>query len=341
MSRALAGCASLCALIAGCSDAAPEPTASMLSPILGGEVSGAEDNAVVRIISRQSPPYSDVACNGTLIAPNVLVTSLHCVSVFNVIGKLACRPDGSLMPPDTGEGWIGETLDPARIEVTFGLDVPSSPAAFGLRVFGSGTVQACIDDIAFVVLDRALPTRGFPVRDQRPIVQGELMTLIGFGWSDVPDRLRGRRHQVPVIAVGPDDTSEALGIALPRSFLVGDGPCEGDGGGAALSEETGALTGIMALNFGGNCQVPGTRHSITKLAPYMRLLESAFAFAGETPVRESASARAAAPHNASGCALKTAAPGDESRSAWVGVASALALAFTRRRLGRTRGGGAR
>jgi hypothetical protein len=314
------------ALAVACADAPDFPIASSGEAVSGGEVSGAADDFVVRVASRQPEPYDGIVCSGTLLAPNLLLTALHCVAVFDAWSGFTCLSDGSLAHGSAG-GWIGETLAPADIEVSVGTALPLAVAARGASVFGSGSTVVCVDDIALVVLDTDLPVPGVPVRLERPVVEGERMTVIGYGLNDGRDVLRARRSGVPVLDVGPDDTSSGPGTAAPRTFIVGDGPCSGDNGGPSLSDETGAVTGVFAFGFSGDCTQPGTRGSFTKLAPFQSLLERAFQAAGRDPEVEGEELAAAAPMGSdTSCSVGRAGGGQAPLplSLWVVVGVLLA-----------------
>jgi hypothetical protein len=308
--RAFLGSALLGAFAAACGDAggmADGNATSRSEAVFGGELSGPEDDAVVRVVARQPKPYYPMSCTGTLLAPNLLVTALHCVAVFDALGRFECRSNGSL-EPSLGGGWIGEPVEPELIDVYFGPTLPPVAAAHGLSVFGVSSTSVCLDDIAFVVLDTALPSRGLPVRIEPRVQKGETMTVIGYGLNETPEVDRARRSGVPVLDVGPDDTSTGLGTAAPRTFILGDGGCVGDNGAPALSDETGAVTGVFAFPIGGECtEQSGARGWFTQLAPYTRLLESAFELAGAEP-RTDAQASAAPATRSSGCALGAPAP---------------------------------
>lgn len=320
-------CAALGALAAACAGA-PETNATdrLGQAVSGGEISGPEDDFVVSIIGRQPKPYDDDACTGTLLAPNLIVTALHCVAVFDGMAPFSCLSDGSLAPSSTG-GWIGETLPPEHIEVYFGNTVPLTLAAHGALVLGTGSALVCVDDVAFVVLDTALPLAGVAVRNERPVVTGERMTIIGYGANDFVDLPRARRSGVPVLGVGPDDTSGGVRSVAPRTFVVGDGPCR-DFGAPALSDETGAVTGVFAFDFFGDCTVPGTRGSFMQLSPYAALVRRAFDAAGAMPKLETPLQSSASPRSEGSCSFD-AGEGDPASAA--SVCSALGVLLARRR----------
>ncbi len=293
--------------------------------VVGGEISGPEDDFVVEIRADEPDPYDDVVCSGTLVAPNLLLTALHCVSVFDS-QAYGCRPDGSATP--SGAGWVGEPLDPANVGVYFGTQVPfTAAAAHGTEILGTHSTFACVDDVAFVVLDTALPAGGVALRNERPVVKGESLTVIGYGQNEFPETARARRSGVSVVEVGPDDTSEGLGNLPPRTFVVDDGPCAGDVGAPALSEATGAVVGVFRQPLPGDCREPGAHGAFVEVAPLTELAARAFEAAGAEPRRETSAPKP--PPRRPGCALATAV-GDPMRAA-PALAGLALLLFLRRR----------
>ncbi|HEY3500203.1 MAG TPA: trypsin-like serine protease [Polyangiaceae bacterium] len=315
-------------LAASCAGVPESSLSSHGEAVSGGEISGAVDDFVVRLRVDQPDPYEDVSCSGVLLAPNLVLTALHCVAVYDGPDEFWCRPDGSLGPGPTG-GWIGETVDPGGIDVIFGTELASGVAARGTSVLGSGSTVVCVDDLAFVVLDTALPVGKIPVRLEQPVVRGERMTVIGYGQNDWRDTPRARRSDIAVLDVGPDDTADGAGTIAPRTFVLDGGPCDGDSGGPALSDESGAVAGVFSYNFAGDCTQPGTRASFAKLAPLASLLERAFEAAGQTPRIEGREEAPVAPaRSRSGCTLG-AGERDPARVGLMG--GALAVLLVRRR----------
>lgn len=316
------------ALAASCTGA-PEGGggASVSLAVAGGEISGPADDFVVQIRSDQPEPYDDATCSGTLVAPNLVLTALHCVTVFDTNAAYGCEPDGSATP--SGAGWIGEPLDPASVEVYFGTELPLTVSAHGSAILGSHATFACVDDIAFVVLDTALPAGGVALRNERAVVRGESLTVIGYGVNDLEgDVARTRRSGVTVLDVGPDDTSDGTGNLPARNFIVGDGPTTGDNGGPALSDETGAVIGVFRQSIRGTGVRSGSHGAFVELMPLMSLAGRAFEAAGAKLRLETAPSPERRP--APSCALTPA------RSAPTSAAPALAvlglLLFRRRRV---------
>lgn len=291
MTRRVRSAGLLCGAFAAACAGSPEDgaPARVALAVAGGEISGAADDFVVALKAHQPEPYDDGGCSGTLVAPNLVLTALHCVSVFDTQAAYGCEPDGSATP--SGAGWIGEPLDPANIDVYFGTELPLTVSAHASEIIGSHSTFACVDDIAFVVLDTALAAGGVALRNERTVVRGESVTVIGYGVNDLPgDVARTRRSGVAVVEVGPDDTSGGLGNLPARTFVVGDGPTTGDNGGPALSEETGAVVGVFRQSLAGTGVRAGSRGAFMQIAPLMNLARRAFDTAGaklrlETPAR--------------------------------------------------------
>src|SRR4051794_6058488 len=73
--------------------------------IVGGEYTGAEEQMVVRVYGSPPPGSSEITrtCSGTLIAPNLVLTALHCLSPLTANGSFACTIDGEEADPPKGD----------------------------------------------------------------------------------------------------------------------------------------------------------------------------------------------------------------------------------------------
>jgi MYXO-CTERM domain-containing protein len=294
-------------LVAACG-AVPEPeTTTEQSAVTGGEVSPASDNAVVELGVVRPLPYLNDVCTGVLVAPNVVVTVLDCLTNWDGLGlsyPFVCEPDGSLGTPDTGGGWIGDPVKPSDVRVFWGSNLGDRPpAAYGQQIFTSGTPEACEDNIGVLVLDRDLPSAGYPLRLDRDVEVGEDMTIIGWGMETQLDARY--RRDVTVLEVGPDDTSQGTTDVAPRSFLIGTGPCSGDRGAPTISTETGAVAGIFArwTNDSVDCRSPYQLNRVTKIAPYKSMFEQAFAAAGAKLRSEASGTAPSAKTPKAGCSV--------------------------------------
>ncbi len=270
---------------AACTAPVDEPATSELrAAIVNGEPSDASEDYVLRLESKAIGSEGE-NCTSTLVAPNIVFTALHCVSYFGA-GKFSCAPDGTLNPTAPGDGELGALAPPESVKVFVGASTNTEPDAYGIKVFGTGASNICRNDFAIVILDRNLDLPVASLRLVRPMAKGELMTVVGYGLTET-DVSNGRRRRtgVPVTDVGPLVLSGPT-TAAPRTFVTSQGPCFGDSGGPAFSEDTGALSGVYSLAGGQVCTARNIRNVYTRLSPFTNLIEQAFAEAGAEPVLE-------------------------------------------------------
>lgn len=306
---------------------------SVAQPIVNGVVDAdtANDSAVY-VFSRWESEA--VTCTGTLIAPNLIATALHCVTktptgacTETSRDCFTCGVDGSLSSTN-GLGLIGPEIEPENIAITVGSTIYRvAPSAYAKDVIGSGSTQICRGDIAFVVLDRDLDAPITPVRLDYPIEAGDTLRIFGYGETETNGTSgRRMRENVRVLEVGPDSEDAPTITAAPRTFVVNEGPCHGDSGGPGISEDTGGLVGVYSLTVGVSCTAVGVRNVYTNLADYANVAREAFAAAGAEPVLDVPPAKPEAPNVVpeSGCALSTAQRPTRSTSS---VASAFLLAL--------------
>lgn len=254
------------------------------SSIVKGTASGEEDDGIVEVF------VAGVGlCTGTLIAPNVVLTALHCVSAFNPDAPFSCKEDGTIVPQLPGAGEIGNVIDAARIEIRLGINNQTAPPpdAHGERIFSSISHNICTNDIAAIVLDTMLSPAPRPIRLMTPTARGELVTAVGYGdTATSPEdttatrRVRNRISGLRVLAVGEFGSYPKQGTAAPRTLVVGEGPCHGDSGGPALSEKTGAVTGVYSLGAASGCVGPSARNVFTQTAAFESLIRQATDYAG-------------------------------------------------------------
>lgn len=255
-------------------------------PIVNGQSSDTADDGVVHVFS--SPPGLPPSfCTGTLIAPNLVATALHCVT-FTELGFFSCAADGTVKPVNPGDGNVGALIPPERVEVYVGRELPEEPSALGARLLGTGSTQICRNDLAFIVLDRDLDAPVSAVRLSGGVRRNEPVRVLGYGETEVygATSVRLARSGVAIVDVGPATDDEPIGTAAPRTFVVNEGPCHGDSGGPAFSEQTGALLGVYSLAAGPSCTSVGIRNVYTSLAPFSELALQAFEAAGAEPLLE-------------------------------------------------------
>jgi len=241
--------ACLASLSGACSDpAARETVQTTGSAIIEGLPSTAEEDFVVHI------RVAGVGiCTGTLIAPNAVLTALHCVSEIDPIKNYYCNDDGTVTSVSPGGGLFEGTVEPARIEIRVGpapgLD---DPVAYGERVFGSGSSTICKDDIAVVVLDRNLELPPQRIRLGEPTIRdGEARYAATDSTAPrVAQAIDQRRRRRPA----------ALRCALPDDSRFRADVVRSPTGRARADEAPDPLTGTLRRAIRSASARPGAPH---------------------------------------------------------------------------------
>jgi hypothetical protein len=277
-----------CSGVSGCASGyAPDGLGQELEPMVRADPSpsGSED-AVVLL---RATANGEQICTGTLVAPNLVLTSRHCVARLNP-GEFRCDARGELAENPSGGGTLGADLPANEIEI-HGTATPRVDAlARGERIVSSLSTNVCKNDIAFVALDRHLELPVAPVRIRTPTARYELATLVGYGadgtsaeyrWLEAPRQRLGRQ---PVLEVGPDSIDDGVIILRPRILVFG-GPatCHGDSGGPALSERTGAVIGVLSVMDGLDCLADEVELHYTHTTAFEALALEAYAAASAAP----------------------------------------------------------
>lgn len=215
-------------------------------------------------------------CTGTVIAPNVILTARHCVTK-NVTTSVSCDEEGRSA---NGRHIVADE-DPSTIGVYLGA-APSfaqKPVAAARAIVAPKSTVLCNADIALVVLDKNLPSVApLPVRLYGSTQPGETIRSVGYGQNDkrLPIGTRLRKEGVAVLAQGKAVSKSRTPLGL-REFEVGRSICQGDSGGPAISEQTGAVIGVVSR--GGGCD-DDFGHIYTTTAGFDDLFQEAFALAG-------------------------------------------------------------
>jgi hypothetical protein len=298
-----------CALLgAGSSCADPRdgtPIAVRRQTIIDGEASGGDDDGVL-MIRAVLEDEREVICTASLVAPNLLLTARHCVS-YLIEGQFSCSLEGELVNGGDGAGELGLHIPSESIEV-YGRETPrGEPLARGQQTISTLSETICNNDLAFVVLDRALDLPVLPLRLGRSAEIGELGMMVGFGLDagqrsiDYREQPRLRKTGLVVADVGPDLLEEGVTSVAPRSLLV-DGPCGciGDSGGPLMAETSGAVLGVYSLQEGESCTAEDVRQHLVHVPPFERLILDAFAAAGAEPLTEPTASGGAGGEQASG-----------------------------------------
>ena len=274
-------------LLSQCGVADLPPIGTTTQPILDGVVVDAQDAPVLMLSSPEGK------CTASLVAPNLALTARHCVA-SQISGGFACTAQGELVPTGTGVGSIGSD-DPSSSlrfftsqRATSALVKSEAPDALGIRTISTGTPSACRDDLAFVVLDRALAQLSpMPLRAAAPSVVGEMLSIWGYGYTEnVHDSVALRvRADAVLIAVGPDTPSDETQPAPVRAIRTSPLTCAGDSGGPIVSVATGEIVAVVSV--GSNAGTSGPICSNNELAQtvgprvaaYPTLIAEAFAAA--------------------------------------------------------------
>lgn len=277
------GALALATLALGCSDIeTPGSLSQEESHIVNGERSDASDDGVV-FVGRSG----GAACTGSMIAPNLVLTALHCVTQTKQDSGFVCRPDGSISPTSPVDGKLGGLLDPTEIYVRTGAEYHPEADAHGVKLFGTGSNVICTNDLALMIIDTDLDVPIVPMRFGRSIERGELVRAVGYGQTEVSGS-SGRfvRHDIRVLDVGADLLSPGSTTAVARTMVIGEGPCHGDSGGPARSEETNAVLGVYSILNAQNCRAPGVQNIYTQVSPFESLIRKALKEAGHEPLLE-------------------------------------------------------
>jgi Trypsin len=186
--------------LAACAGA--EPPATRATPIVGGEISGADD-AVIAFVRE-----GVVHCTGTLVAPRVVVTAAHCV-------------DAEIGP------------DPLTLQVIFGpraFEPDAVRAVVAVALHPEWDRDSFDNDLAFVRLDRPAPVLPVPMNlaDLGDDLVGTPLRLVGYGTT---------RAGFPRSAGFKRVGLTRLNLLGARTFGFANDPsqtCEGDSGGPAF-----------------------------------------------------------------------------------------------------------
>jgi hypothetical protein len=253
---------------AACSDPLePSVLGARESPIVRGQPSGDEQNAVVLMVSSGVQSW----CTATVVAPNLLLTARHCLFEADL-------GENSYAFCENGAGvQVGRALDPEMFSVYVGKERPlDNPVAYGTNIYSSPDLDLCKNDIALLQVDRPLPVAPLPMRLQTPPVKGEAGILVGWGATMANETLPDKRQQRDLVIeeLGPRNYAPPGGpqrFIDAVSFATGEGGCPGDSGGPLISSATGAIIGVQ--------------HAVSSLDPVVELeVENAWAqcFSGTT-----------------------------------------------------------
>jgi hypothetical protein len=253
--------------------------------------SGAEEDGVV-LLHAVLEDQSEALCSASLVAPNLVLTARHCVS-YLMPGLFSCNVRGELIDNPEGGGKLGSHV-PAESIAVFGRATPrSTPLAYGQQIISTLAEAICTNDLAFVVLDRAVELPIVPLRLDGPALVGETGSLVGFGLTrgqrllDYRYQPRASKPDIEIAELGPDSLEEGVTTAPPRALIIrGPSGCVGDSGGPFLAASTGAVLGVYSLQSGDGCEAENAYHQLVHVPPFRALIAEAFDAADAMPTAE-------------------------------------------------------
>jgi hypothetical protein len=262
-----------------CSAPHGEHAAELRAAVLEGSASPPSRDQVVFVhVEGGSGTWND--CTGTLIAPRAVVTAKHCVAAVPD-RTFVCSGEGELLDDGAGAGVFGAPVEASSVQIYLGRSPIAEPAALGKKIFETGSFQACRDDLAVVVLDRAIELPTYSTLPRSPHTQiGDELRLVGYGTGQHTGLVE--RRELPNVRV--TDVDSGLGepsTSTPRRSFVVDGNtvCIGDSGGPALSMDGDTLIGVYS-RITGDCLSLESRNTFMLVAGYLDLLEEALNHGG-------------------------------------------------------------
>lgn len=291
----IASSLTLFAAVGGTTGCASETTQSPVeTKVVGGETTkiyggSADDasNAQTNVVALKVGTEGNYQlCSGALIGPNVVLTARHCVAK-SLTTTVSCDENGN----STNGKHVDGNHDPSEIAIYTGESprFGAKPDAMAQQVIAPDSDTLCDTDIALVVLDTSLKdVQPLALRLGAPkaVVDGEAIRSVGYGQNDdaLPLGTRMRKDGVSVLAMGRGVSASNTALGS-HEFEVGESICEGDSGGPAISEATGAVIGIVSR--GGGCD-DNFGHIYTATSGFKDLVDQAFAVAGGAPALEAA-----------------------------------------------------
>lgn len=271
------------ALLLGCGAVDSETLGQHPQELYYATPSGPEDDAVVKLRAVKNDGDT-LWCTATLIAPNLALTAMHCVAT--VSDNANCTTAGELVPGSV-DGLFGDPFVPSNITFHIGSGSDEPVAALGEKIFTTGAVAVCKDDLAAVALDRELTNVPIAaVRLGTGNSRGEAIRIVGFGGAeDGSTGVRKTRDDLQIQLLGDSEYVDSNDPIPPNTFAtIGASVCNGDSGGPIFTARN-AVTGVVS--HGASCASTTARRIFTQVAPYEAvLLRPAFEYVGHEPIAE-------------------------------------------------------
>jgi hypothetical protein len=229
-----ARCGGVLACLMGCAGSSEEsPLPTHLEEIQGA----APDAEHAFTVGIRQTSFGGAVCSGVLVAPNLVVTARHCVSVPG--------------PPiiECLSSTFGDLVPLAGLHVTAAPEMTAEAAFVGVSkivVPASPHNKFCGDDIALLVLEASIPMARYatPALESFGAVgemDAHIVTAIGYGLDSPADEsgisigVRRIKENLAVTCAGGDEQIASCSTAANRvsagELLVADaGACVGDSG---------------------------------------------------------------------------------------------------------------
>ncbi len=275
------GCSSASSSSSSSSARSDEPSSgTSTQAIIAGKPS--TRGSVVLLVS------PDGRCTATVVAPNVILTAVHCVGRrTETVSAGGAEQSVTTYPVFT----------PAYLEIYTGKNAPervsagSGAAAKGTKIVAPSL--SAYPDIALVVLDRKLDVPVAALRLDGLVARGETLVVAGFGTTeaDVYSTILLERA-ASVTDVGP--ARSEVGPIRFGEFTMGEATCYGDSGGPVLAA-SGAVVGVVSrggnagmngMNGARDCIGPSHVSIVPSLAMIKDVIVDTIRQAGAEPVLE-------------------------------------------------------
>ena len=236
------------------------------------------DKRVVALIVRQNPRVP--RCSAVVIRPKVVATAAHCVAAANGVANALEFSPAELAVSRPGVSIYTDVLATrarvVQVIMPNGYTNTWNPAI--------GDMASQRDDIAFIILDRAISNQSFPIANIDEIAQLKVaqkpITHLGYGLQSA-DALDGSPHVLRLVAnstgasrYGVNHQASEVNTLSTRDTAT-ESLCAGDSGGPWFATIDGVEKLVAISSGGGGClNTPSGASGVlgTAISPYLNLL---------------------------------------------------------------------